>query len=135
MEGDLSKGPHHRPVSCVVTEETGYATSGRPKKGSVPGILGYRISGEIEKDETAIQGTLSRKGVFVVATNVLDGDIVPARDLVVPYKSQGTLLEAGFRLFKLCSVNSRGSFLFSFLEFRLFERMVGKLPGSVKHGE
>ena len=91
---------YHRLVSCHVTEETGHVTPGRPKKGATPGVVGYRIAGSFEEDTEAIDRRLSRKGFFVVATNVLDEEALPAPDLIALYKSQGTSIETGFRFFK-----------------------------------
>ena len=93
---------YHRPESCVVTEETGHATAGRPKRGANPEIVGYRIAGSFAEDPEAIKATLSRKGFFVVATNVLEEDKISASELIDLYKAQGVSVEAGFRFFKLC---------------------------------
>ena len=89
-----------------MTEEPGHATAGRPKRGANPEIVGYRIAGSFAEDPEAIQATLSRKGFFVVATNVLEEDKISASELIDLYKAQGVSVEAGFRFFKLCAVNS-----------------------------
>ena len=43
---------------------------------------------------------MSRKGFFVVATNVLEEDTISASELIDLYKAQGVSVEAGFRFFK-----------------------------------
>ncbi len=78
-EEAFRKRKYHRPGSWVVTEETVHSTAGRPKRGATPEIMGYRIAGSFAEDKDAIKATLSRKGVFVVATNVLDEDKIPLR--------------------------------------------------------
>lgn len=99
-EEAFRKIQYHRSLSWAVTEETGHAKSGRPKTGAAPSVLGYRISGTFGKDEATIQNVLSRKGFFVVATNVQDMEAVPTTDLIALYKAQGVSIEAGFRFFK-----------------------------------
>ena len=91
---------YHRPGTCEVTEETGHATAGRPKRGTTPEGVGSRIAGSFAEDTEAIQTTLSRKGFFVVATNVLEEDTISAYELIDLYKAQGVSVEAGFRFFK-----------------------------------
>ncbi len=93
---------YHRPGTCDVTEETGHPTAGRPKRGATPKVVGYRIAGSFVEDTEAIQATLSRKGFFVVATNVLEEDKISASELIDLYKAQGVSVEAGFRSFELC---------------------------------
>ncbi len=99
-EEAFGKIRYHRPSDGLVTEETGYAQSGRPRKNATPEVLGYRLSGSFETDQEAISMTLERKGFFVVATNVLDEDALPAPELIALYKAQGTSIEAGFRFYK-----------------------------------
>ena len=43
---------------------------------------------------------MSRKGFFVVATNVLEEDTISASELIDLYKAQGVSVEEGFRFFK-----------------------------------
>ena len=99
-EEAFGKIRYHRPSDGLVTEETGYAQSGRPRKNATPEVLGYRLSGSFETDQEAIAMTLERKGFFVVATNVLDEDALSAPELIALYKAQGTSIEAGFRFYK-----------------------------------
>jgi transposase InsO family protein len=63
-------------------------------------VVGYLIAGSFEEDTEAIDQPLSRKGFFVVATNVLDEEELPALDLIALYKSQGTSIGTEFRFFK-----------------------------------
>ena len=65
-----------------MTEETGHPTAGRPKRGATPEIVGYRIAGSFAEDPEAIQAILSRKGFFVVATNMLEEDKISASELI-----------------------------------------------------
>ena len=99
-EETFGKVRYHRASGGVVSEETGHARSGRPRKDAKPEVQGYRLSGSFEPDPDAITQELERKGFFVVASNHLDDDTLPAPEMIALYKSQGSSIEAGFRFYK-----------------------------------
>ncbi len=96
----FGKAKYHKATACTVTEETGHAHSGRPRKEVQPEVRGYRLSGSFEKDPEKVESTLRRKGFFVVATNSLDDPEISSKDLIALYKAQGTSIEPGFRFYK-----------------------------------
>ena len=99
-EETVSKARYHRASEVLVSEETGHARSGRPKKDATPEIRGYRLSGSFEPDPEGIDRERQRKGFFVVASNHLDDETLSAPEMIALYKSQGTSIEPGFRFYK-----------------------------------
>ncbi len=96
----FGKVRYHRASECLVSEETGHARSGRPRKDAKPEVQGYRLSGSFEPDPGAINQEHQRKGFFVVASNHLDDEALSAPEMIALYKSQGTSIESGFRFYK-----------------------------------
>ncbi len=63
---------------------------GRPTKDVQPSISGYQIEGELTRNEDKIEATSNGKGRFILATNQLDREALPDRDILSEYKEQST---------------------------------------------
>jgi transposase len=72
---------------------------GRPAAGAKKSIVGYRVSYEVTDDESAIEQFRRRKGRFILATNDLDQQHLPASTILKEYKAQQHV-EGGFRFLK-----------------------------------
>jgi transposase len=88
----------HRLQSTEVTSEPYYARRGRPRKGESPHYR-YRITAEVVRDEEAVHRARRRAGRFMLATNVLDEEGLPAEEVLEAYLEQG-VVERGFRFLK-----------------------------------
>lgn len=82
------------------TRQGKFNERGRPAVGQEPDSYEWRaVAGVIEK-ETAVQAELAKAGKFVLATNDLDGDRLPAERWLALYKGQNQTVERGFRFLK-----------------------------------
>lgn len=90
---------YHR-ARVVIEPIRKHRRRGRPRAGEEPQIVGYRVAGEVMEDEEALKAATQTKGKFIVATNELDGEALPAAELLCAYKAQGISVERGFRFLK-----------------------------------
>ncbi len=76
-----------------------YARRGRPSADTVPQRVGFRLQGKVveKAEETA---TVKALGKFILATNELDEQQLPAEEMLRAYKGQGVGPERGFRFLK-----------------------------------
>jgi transposase len=74
-------------------------SAGRPKKGTVPMLLGYRIKGTALTHLETKAKLEKKKGFFTLATNDLDKANFPMSNILSTYKSQQSV-ERGFRFLK-----------------------------------
>ena len=81
------------PVKC-------FKSKGRPKKDSEPEHIEWYISGTISEDEGSIEKARLKKGMFVVATNELDTQLLSDLEVFEAYKDQNISVERGFRFLK-----------------------------------
>jgi transposase len=89
----------HRLEGVEVISEAYYARRGRPGKGESPHYH-YRITAEVVgRDEEAVDRARRTAGRFVLATNVLDEEDLPAEEVVEAYLEQG-VVQRGFRFLK-----------------------------------
>lgn len=72
---------------------------GRPKKGTTPILIGYRVKGTVFTHLETKANLEKKKGFFTLATNDLDEIIFPMSDILRTYKSQQSV-ERGFRFLK-----------------------------------
>jgi len=78
-----------------------YGRRGRPAADAEPGWVGWRIEGwQIRRDEEAVERARARCGKFILATNELDAEALPAEEILLAYKGQGVGPERGFRFLK-----------------------------------
>ena len=77
-----------------------YHKPGRPRADQAPDDFTWRVEATIRPDEQAIAAQRQTKGKFVLATNQLDPDQLPAQEMLRAYKQEGTAAERGFRFLK-----------------------------------
>jgi transposase len=95
----LEKKLKYHQIKYTITEIAKYATKGRPKKGETPGKIEYQLNATLIRNKTAIANTKLAKGRFILATNQLDKEALPDKDVLSTYKEQsGT--ESGFKFIK-----------------------------------
>jgi transposase len=79
---------------------THYSQSGRPSPGAVPQRVGWRLEGEVVERSEAIAQAERGLGKFILATNELNEERLPAEEMRLAYKGQGVGPERGFRFLK-----------------------------------
>jgi transposase len=77
-----------------------YKGPGRPRKDQKPEHFGWRVVGQVVGNEEAIDEALRSKGKFILGSNELDEEQLPAETILTAYKSQGASVERGFRFLK-----------------------------------
>ena len=73
---------------------------GRPAKGAVPTIVGWRVRGELVEKKAEIAQARQWKGRFILATNELNTEVLPDWEMLSAYKTQTASVERGFRFLK-----------------------------------
>jgi transposase len=79
---------------------THYSQRGRPSPGAVPQRMGWRLEGEVVERSEAIAQAERGLGKFILATNELNEERLPAEEMLLAYKGQGVGPERGFRFLK-----------------------------------
>ena len=77
-----------------------YSRPGRPKPTDTPQVTSYHWRGELQADTAALQQARLAFGKFILATNELDRQALPTREMLSHYKEQGIAVERGFRFLK-----------------------------------
>lgn len=77
-----------------------YKRAGRPRKGEKPEHVGWRIVAQVLDREEAIAEALKGKGKFILGSNELDEEQLPAEMILTAYKGQAASVERGFRFLK-----------------------------------
>jgi transposase len=90
---------YHRATEQV-TPITQYAHSGRPAIGAQPDVVGYTLTGSVELYATGVEEAKRSLGKFIIATNELDAQNLPAAAMLENYTAQGVSVERGFRFLK-----------------------------------
>ena len=96
----FTKRLRHQQLTYTVYPQNRYATVGRPAADATPEAVQWYIRGTLSDDIEAIEASKKRKGMFVVATNELDTDVLSDAQLLEVYKDQGVTVERGFRFLK-----------------------------------
>jgi len=73
--------------------------NGRPKKGVLGKITGYKLQGEVLASQIKIDLVKRMKGRFILATNQLDVKLLPTETILSEYKEQSKT-ESGFKFIK-----------------------------------
>ena len=73
--------------------------NGRPKKGVLGTIVGYKLEGEVTKNSKKIELARRMKGRFILATNQLNTERLPDERILLEYKEQSKT-ESGFKFIK-----------------------------------
>ncbi len=96
----LEKTLKYHTIDYELIAKPHYAKKGKPNSATSPTRFGWFIQGRIIEDSQRIEKELSRKGFFIIATNVLkEADLSDGKMLSV-YKAQGSSVERGFRFLK-----------------------------------
>ena len=96
---ELVKKLKYHKVSFTVSSVEKYAGKGRPKKEAAMLTCGYKINGTLSKNEEKIEEVRRTKGRFILATNELDHNKLPDKEILPEYKAQSAT-ENGFRFIK-----------------------------------
>ena len=89
----------HQLIDIEITEKSHYDKPGKPKPGSKPSRLSFRVTATIVAIDGEIAAQRVRCGRFILATNVLDSSVLSASDALREYKLQQGV-ERGFRFLK-----------------------------------
>lgn len=90
---------YHKCGSVQMRHQVKRTGRGRPKITDSE-VVSYRLECEVERDEAKITHAEEGKGLFIIATNELDSDALPAEQLLSVYKDGQQSVERGFRLLK-----------------------------------
>jgi transposase len=90
--------PYHQLDDLQVVEIIEYQKRGRPRKDQV-GQKHYQISATLIPQPNAMDVEIQRAGRFILATNVLDEQVLSDEDVLTEYKAQQAT-ERGFRFLK-----------------------------------
>jgi len=77
-----------------------YEKKGRPKADQTPAWTGWQVVGQVVADAAAVTTEEKQQGKFILATNDLEAERLPAPQMLEGYKEQGTTVERGFRFLK-----------------------------------
>jgi transposase len=95
----LVRSWRYHEVDYTIEAVTRYPRKGRPKAGDQPETVGYRVQGQVVRDETKIEPIRRQKGRFILATNELDREKLPDEAMLSEYKSLSHT-ERGFQFIK-----------------------------------
>lgn len=95
----LEKKLKYHQIKHTITDVVKYGAKGRPKKGETPEKIEYQLNAILIRNEIVISDIKLTKGRFILATNQLDKEALPDKDVLSTYKEQsGT--ESGFKFIK-----------------------------------
>jgi len=94
-----TKWKYHSLESIQIDTHPHYSQAGRPPKDKSPESFTYRITAQIILVEEVFETEQRRAGRFILATNVLDEDILSNDEVLIEYKGQQSS-ERGFRFLK-----------------------------------
>ncbi len=63
-------------------------------------MVGFSLSGEVREHQTGIDEARRSLGKFIIATNALNLERLPAGEMLANYTDQGVTVERGFRFLK-----------------------------------
>jgi transposase len=98
--GQFNKKWKYHQATAKAIPITQYPRRGRPSAQDQKKVVGYNLQGGIEANETALEEARRSRGRFIIATNDLDADRLPAQAMLENYKDQGVSVERGFRFLK-----------------------------------
>jgi transposase len=73
----LARSWRYHELDYTIEPVKHYPRKGRPKTGDQPQTVGYRVQGQVVRDETKIEPVRRQKGRFILATNELDRARLP----------------------------------------------------------
>lgn len=107
LEKITRKWKYHLPIKVSFTARNVTGKRGRPKKEDSPAEQRFRIHAQPQTNPQALREALEPLGKFILATNELDQQALPAPEILDHYKDQNQV-EKGFRFLKspLCMAES-----------------------------
>ncbi len=100
IEKIIKSKKHYYNINYEVTSIPCFSNKGRPPKGQLPDSFSYQINLlGISSDLVRIKRQREILGRFILATNVLDEEILSNESMLFDYKDQGEI-ERGFRFIK-----------------------------------
>lgn len=90
--------PYHQ-LTCKVQSVEKHSTKGRPKKTATKVKVGFQMTIECSRNQTAIDHHMRKKGRFILATNELNAQVLKDEQILKEYKAQQNV-ERGFRFLK-----------------------------------
>jgi len=91
---------HYHQGQASPEPQTQYTRRGRPGPEDQPQVLYYQLQGELKPDQAALEKMRTAFGKFILATNEMDVQALPAKEILSHYKEQGSSVERGFRFLK-----------------------------------
>jgi transposase len=79
---------------------TKHAHPGRPFAGVDPDVVGYALTGSVKAFTPGVEDAKRSLGRFILATNEMDNQYLPAVAMLENYTAQGVSAERGFRFLK-----------------------------------
>jgi len=95
----LAQGWKYHTLGGSISAHERYAQPGRPTDDS-PTVTDWQIALTLERDDDKINQRRKPLGKYILATNVLDAEELPAEELLTVYKDQNRSVERGFRFLK-----------------------------------
>lgn len=95
----LSKKYRYHVLQTIIEPIEKYECRGRPNPLTPKVLAGYRVICTVQKNEEQITSFLNKKGRFILATNQLNQEELPAEKILTQYKEQQSV-EGGFRFLK-----------------------------------
>lgn len=101
------KWKYHLPTQISFTTRNLTGKRGRPKKDEPPAEQRFRVYAQPQTNSQALKEALMPLGKFILATNELDQQALPAPEILSHYKDQNQV-EKGFRFLKspMCMAES-----------------------------
>jgi len=96
----FNQGWKYHQASMEVRPITKHAHPGRPSAGTEPEVVGYALSGSVQEFSPGIEEAKLSLGKFILATNEMDNQNLPAAAMLENYTDQGISVERGFRFLK-----------------------------------
>lgn len=98
--GQFNKRWKYHQGTATVLPILQYPRRGRPTAQDQKEAVGYNLQGSLEVNEAALAEAKRSLGRFIIATNDLDANRLPAQAMLENYKDQGVSVERGFRFLK-----------------------------------
>jgi transposase len=80
--------PEWLQVAAQVVAHPTFERPGRPRKDAAPDGAVWQVEARVTLDAAALERGARRQACFLVATNVLDPDVLPDHDLILTYLEQ-----------------------------------------------
>jgi len=91
---------HYHQVQASLEVHSRYAHPGRPGPKDQRQRLNYQLRGALNPNPAALEKIRSTFGKFILATNAIDAQALPASEILSHYKEQSVSVERGFRFLK-----------------------------------